>query len=75
MDISECEILSDGTRRYNTLYRYNITRNTIRNNQFEIEGYFEKPNIMSETLKRRLMQFGVPQDMLNKFLGKESLFK
>ncbi|MDD4492852.1 MAG: CpaF/VirB11 family protein [Eubacteriales bacterium] len=75
MDISECEILPDGTRRYNTLYRYNITRNTIRNNQFEIEGCFEKPNIMSDTLKRKLMQFGVPQDLLNQFLGKECLFK
>ena len=75
MDISECIILPNGERQYNQLYRYNITKNTIVDGEFIIEGSFEKPNIMSDNLKRKLMQFGVPQDELNIFLGKEAAFK
>ena len=68
MDISECEITPSGERRYRTLYRFNITRNTVENGVTRIEGYFEKPNIMSESLKIKLMQYGVPYDELQKFL-------
>ena len=68
MDISECEILSDGGRRYHTLYSYNITQNSVFNDKVTIEGYFDQPETMSEHLKRRLMQYGVPQDMLSRFL-------
>ncbi|MDD4496353.1 MAG: CpaF/VirB11 family protein, partial [Eubacteriales bacterium] len=71
MDITECIILPNGQRQYSTLYRYNITKNTVNNDEFQIEGYFDKPNIMSDNLKRKLMQFGVPQSELNKFLGIE----
>ena len=71
MDITECIILPNGQRQYNTLYRYNITKNTVNDDEFKIEGYFDKPNIMSDNLKRKLMQFGVPQTELNRFLGIE----
>ena len=71
MDITECIILPNGQRQYSTLYRYNITKNTVNNDEFQIEGYFDKPNIMSDNLKRKLMQFGVPQTELNRFLGIE----
>ena len=71
MDITECEILPDGTRRYNTLYRYKIMKNTLRDGQYDIQGEFEKSNVMSDSLRRRLMQFGVPRDVLTRFLGKE----
>lgn len=70
MDISECVILPGGERQYNLLYRYNIIKNTVNGDHFEIEGYFDKPNLMSENLKRKLMQYGVPQNTLNKFLRK-----
>ena len=71
MDISECVINSTGEREYRCLYNYQITKNTIEDGEFIIEGEFCKPNIMSESLKRRLIQYGVPQDELNVFL-KES---
>jgi pilus assembly protein CpaF len=71
MDISECEILSNGERKYNTLYRFNITKNKVENGDTIIEGYFEKSNVMSENLKRKLMQYGVPQNELQRFLTKE----
>ena len=40
----------------------------MENGEFVVDGYFDKPNIMSESLKRRLIQYGVPQDELAVFL-------
>ena len=72
MDISECIVNSNGDREYRTLFRYNITKNEIIDGKYVIEGHFEQPKIMSEHLKKRLMQFGVPQDVLQKFLITEN---
>ncbi len=71
MDISECVITPTGERVYNTLYSFNITKNTSKGNETLVDGYFDKPNIMSDSLKRKLMQFGIPQNELQQFLIKE----
>ena len=74
MDISECIINASGEREYSCLYSYEITKNTVENDEFIIEGHFLKPNVMSDSLRRRLIQYGVPQNKLNRFLkgdGKE----
>ena len=71
MDISECMINAAGEREYNCLYNYEITKNAMVNGEFNIEGHFGKPNIMSDSLKKRLVQYGVPQNELNMFLGRE----
>ena len=63
-------INASGDREYNCLYNYTIDKNSLENGKFIIEGHFEKPHIMSEGLKQRLMQYGVPQDVLNIFLKK-----
>ena len=68
MDISECIINAAGEREYNCLYNYEITKNTIEDEQFIIDGHFCKPNMMSDSLRRRLIQYGVPQNKLNRFL-------
>ena len=68
MDISECEILPSGERKYHTLYRFNITKNTIENGKTKINGYFDKPNAISDSFKRKLMQYGVPHNELQRFL-------
>ena len=70
MDISECEILPNGERMYHTLFRYHITKNEIINGKLVTEGYFEQPEIMSESMQRKLLQFGVSHDELSKFLTK-----
>lgn len=70
MDISECEILPDGGRKYHTLFRYHITKNEFVKGKFVTEGYFEQPEIMSENLQKKLLQFGVAHDDLEKFLKK-----
>jgi pilus assembly protein CpaF len=70
MDISECEILPNGERLYHTLFRYRITKNEIVDGKFITDGYFEQPEIMSEAMQRKLLQFGVSHDELSKFLKK-----
>lgn len=70
MDITECEILPNGERAYHTLFRFNITKNIIEKGKNITEGHFEQPEIMSDNLKKKLMQFGVPQDVLSRFLEK-----
>lgn len=75
MDITECEVLQNGERQYHTLFRFNITKNEIAKGKYVTEGYFEQPEIMSDSLKCRLMQFGVPQDVLSKFLTKGADYK
>jgi pilus assembly protein CpaF len=68
MEIAEAEITSNGERRYRTLYNYRITKNTINRDNFEIEGCFNKLETMSDGLKQKLMQYGVPLDTLQRFL-------
>ena len=70
MDITECEILPNGERAYHTLFLFNITKNVIEKGKNITEGHFEQPEIMSDSLKKKLMQFGVPQDVLSRFLEK-----
>lgn len=72
MDITECVINADGKREYNCLYNYRITKNSVVDGKLAIEGEFGKPNLMSDSLRQRLIQYGVPQDDLNCFL-KEGL--
>lgn len=68
MDISECIIGSDGKREYRSLFRYVINKNEIKNGRYIIDGCFEQPNIMSDNLKNKLIQSGIPMDILQKFL-------
>ena len=75
MDITECEILPNGERAYHTLFRFNITKNVIEKGKNITEGHFEQPEIMSDSLKKKLMQFGVPQEELKKFLKKGADYK
>ena len=67
MDISECEILPNGDRKYHTLFRYHISKNELINGKFVVEGYFEQPEFISANLQRKLLQFGVPQNEIAEF--------
>jgi len=71
MDISECEILNDGKRRYRTLYKYSITDNTITKDGVKINGYFSKPEDFSDGIKTKLIQFGVAESDLEKYKKKQ----
>ena len=73
MDISECVITPGGEREYRSLYAYHITKNDVVDGEYQIDGVFGKPSIMSDSLRRRLIQYGVPQGELNRYMKEGSI--
>jgi pilus assembly protein CpaF len=71
MEIMECEILPDGQRRYNPLFRYRITDNHIEDGRFVIEGCHEQVGEISPSLQKRLLENGMPREQLAALLNKE----
>ena len=70
-NISECEIL-DGSRRLHKLYEYHITDNHLEGDRFVIEGEHRKCEEISESLRRRFIENGMPLGELAQFVqGKE----
>lgn len=69
MEIMECEILPDGTRKFRPLFQYQITENRVENGKFIIGGSHKQVNPISEGLARRLMENGMPQEMLRRLLA------
>ena len=68
MEIMECEILPNGDRRYNTLFRYVITENHMENDKFIIEGHHAQVNEISVSLRKRLLENGMPNEELQAIL-------
>ena len=68
MEIMECEIRTDGTRKFRPLFQYHITENRVENGRFIISGSHRQVNPISESLARRLMENGMPQDRLERLL-------
>lgn len=72
MEIMECEICPDGTRKYHSLYQYKITENRMEDGKFIVKGTHEKVEDISESLQRRLLENGMPKAELDRLLGKEN---
>lgn len=72
MEIMECEVLPDGSRRYNTLYHYHITENRLEDGKYTIEGYHEPGASISAGLRKRFVENGMPQQVLAQLLGEEA---
>lgn len=64
MEITECEILEDGTRKIHTLYRYHVTENSIVDGKAVIKGEFQRVNSLSKSLQKRLLENGMPAKLL-----------
>lgn len=64
MEIMECEILPDGTRKFRVLFQYQISENRVEDGKFIIVGEHKQVNPISESLARRLMENGMPQETL-----------
>lgn len=76
MEIMECEILPDGTRNYRTLFQYIITENHMdENGKFLIDGYHEQKYSFSESLSKRLLENGMPLEMINSMKRREESVK
>lgn len=78
MEIMECEILPDGTRNFRPLFQYQIGENRVENGKFVIQGEHRQVSPISGSLARRLLENGMPQDMLKQLTrmpgdGKEEI--
>ena len=72
MEIQECEILPDGTRRFRPLFQYVITENRMEDGKFIIEGHHEQVNTISDSLAKRLLENGMPQAVIESLRRKEA---
>lgn len=70
-NISECEILPDGTRKMRKLYEYEITENRMEGDHFIVEGHHVHCEEMSEGLRRRFVENGMPRSEVERFLCRE----
>ncbi len=74
MEIMECEIKPDGERVYRTIYRYNIKENYYdENGKLVIKGEHEFIGEISEGLKKRLIENGMPQAWVDKICRGEAI--
>ncbi len=73
MEIMECEIGHDGTMNYRTLFHFHIKENRMEGSKFVIKGEHEKVNNVSESLKKRLLENGMPKEVLAHIIGKEEM--
>ena len=66
MEIMECEITKDGKRKFNPLFRYEITENRMEGDRYIINGEHKKLCGISEGLKKRFLENGMPKDVLRR---------
>lgn len=71
MEIMECEILPNGERRYNTLYHFKIEQNQLVDGKYHIKGRHEEVNPISESLRKRFIDNGMPLEMLTRLVGEK----
>lgn len=69
MEIMECEICPDGSRRYRALFQYEITQNRMEDGKFIIEGSHHRINPISDSLAKRLTENGMPGSVLDRIKG------
>lgn len=68
MEIMECEVLPDGTRNYRTLFQFQITENRVVGDKFIIKGRHNAVQEISQSLQKRFIENGMPQDTLKQIL-------
>lgn len=67
MEIMECEIKPNGERVHRTIYRYNILENHYTDKgKIIIKGKHEWVSDISDSLKKRLVENGMPKKVLYK---------
>lgn len=69
MEITECEILHDGNRKMRTLYSFNVKENRVTEDGVKVIGEYVKVFDISDSLKKRLLENGIPRSYLAKFLS------
>lgn len=57
---------------YNTLYHFKIEENRLEDGKYRIKGRHEAVNPISESLQKRFIDNGMPQEVLTQLVGKKS---
>ena len=68
MEITECEILPTGERNIRTLFRFDTEDVIEIDGKIQVIGEFKKVNNISESLQKRLLENGMPKNMIKKLL-------
>lgn len=71
MEICECEILADGSRKIRTLFRFNVSENKVLGDSVQVIGKYEKVGDISKILQKRLLENGMPRKILEQFVIEE----
>ena len=64
----ECKPPPAAPRQYNTLYRFRITENRLEDGKFHIDGVHEAVSPISESLQKRFVENGMPQQELDRLM-------
>lgn len=72
LQINEAVMSEDGKIAFRPLYRYVIVRNTVKNGQPFVDGFFEKVNVPSARLKEQLISSGLQDEWVNTFWREET---
>ncbi len=67
MEIMECDIQTDGSRVYKTLFQYVITENKVEDEAFIIEGEHKQVNPISQHLAKKFLENGMPLAEIKKW--------
>jgi len=68
MEVMECEILPNGARSYRSLFQFQITENRVEGGKFIINGRHSAVQGISQSLQKRFLENGIPQDTLKQIL-------
>lgn len=68
MEITECEILPDGSREIRTLFRFNVIENQALGDGVKVIGKYEKLCDISQNLQKRLLENGMSRKMMTQFI-------
>jgi pilus assembly protein CpaF len=67
-EICECSLVEEKPS-FTTLYQYVVEKNEVVDGKTIIHGHFEKGKPISEYLQKRLRRKGMPEEMLQSFIG------
>lgn len=68
MEITECEIFPTGERKIRTLYKFEVKDVKVVDDKKQVIGEFKKVNDISKRMQKRLLENGMPKNLIEKFL-------
>jgi pilus assembly protein CpaF len=69
MEITECVIKEDGSRKIHTLYKYNVVDHIEVDGKSKIIGQYERVNRPSAVMEKRLLENGITKAELSQLMG------